>query len=95
VKADRELDRFLLAIHGAAETAVTLSALRARRGRAGGLARARTAWRHPDGTFMPKSEKWEAYRDDYERQAAGGRARAAGAERYRDGTFAPKRLAGE
>lgn len=27
------------------------------RGRAGGLARARTAWRYFDGTFMPESER--------------------------------------
>jgi hypothetical protein len=45
-KADRELARFLLAIHSAAETASTLSALPARRGYAGGFARARTAWRY-------------------------------------------------
>src|SRR5216684_1740213 len=51
-----------------------------RRGRAGGLARASTAWRHFDGTFMPESEKWEAYREEYERHAAGGRARAARAQ---------------
>jgi hypothetical protein len=59
------------------------------RGRAGGLARARTAWRYVDGTFMPESEKTEAYRAEYERYAAGGRARARSARRYRDGTFAP------
>jgi hypothetical protein len=94
-KADRELDRFLLAIHSAAEAAATLSALQARRGRAGGLARARAAWRYLDGTFMPESEKWEAYREEYECHAAGGRARAARAERYPNGTFAPKEIAGE
>jgi hypothetical protein len=52
-------------------------------GRAGGLARARTAWRY----FMPESEK-EAFREEYERFAAGGRARATGALRNSDGTFA-------
>lgn len=87
-KADRELDRFLLAIHSAAETAATLSARQVRRGRAGGLARARTAWRYLDGSFMPESVKNEAYREEYERHAAGGRARAASALRYSDGTFA-------
>ena len=51
------------------------------RGRTGGLARASTAWRHFDGTFMPESEKWDAYRDEYDRHAAGGRARAAIASR--------------
>src|SRR5215469_11442692 len=30
------------------------------RGRVGGLARARTAWRYSDGTFMPESVKDEA-----------------------------------
>jgi hypothetical protein len=89
-KADRELDRFLLAIHSAGETAATLSALEARRGRAGGLARARTAWRYIDGTFMPESEKSEAYREEYERFAAGGRARAAQARRASDGSFLPR-----
>lgn len=89
-KADRELDRFLLAIHSAGETAATLSALEARRGRAGGLARARTAWRYNNGTFMPESEKSEAYREEYERFAAGGRARASQARRASDGTFLPR-----
>jgi hypothetical protein len=42
------------------------------RGRAGGLARARNAWRYLDGTYMPESEKFVAYREDYERHAAGG-----------------------
>lgn len=37
---------------------------------------------------MPESQKWEAYREEYERHAAGGRARAACALRYADGTFA-------
>ena len=59
------------------------------RGRAGGLARASTAWRYFDGTFMPESEKSEAYLADYERYASGGRARAARASRNKDGTFAP------
>jgi hypothetical protein len=57
------------------------------RGRAGGLARARSAWRYFDGTFMPESEKCQAYREEYERYAAGGRARAAQAKRAADGTF--------
>ena len=59
------------------------------RGCAGGLARTRNAWRYSDGTFMPESEKSEAYRDEYERHAAGGRARAARALRWADGTFMP------
>ncbi len=57
------------------------------RGRVGGLARARGAWRYFDGTFMPESEKLEVYREEYERYAAGGRARAATARRATDGTF--------
>lgn len=64
------------------------------RGRAGGLARARQAWRYSDGTFMSDSEKEavieESELDEYERFAAGGRARAARAKRASDGTFLPK-----
>jgi hypothetical protein len=58
-----------------------------RRGHAGGLARARSAWRYLDGTFMPESEKEAAYLPEYERYAADGRARAARARRSPDGTF--------
>jgi len=58
------------------------------RGRAGGLARARSAWRYFDGTFMPESEKLKADRLEYERYARGGRARATRAVRNSDGTFA-------
>jgi hypothetical protein len=57
------------------------------RGSAGGLARARTAWRYLDGTFMPESEKEAAYLEEYERYARGGRARAQNAKRAPDGTF--------
>ncbi len=57
------------------------------RGRAGGLARVRTAWRYFDGRFMPESNKSEAYRMEYERYAAGGRARAACARRSVNGRF--------
>jgi hypothetical protein len=55
--------------------------------RAGGLARARIAWRYFDGTFMPESVKDEARISEYERYATGGRARAARAKRATDGTF--------
>src|ERR1700730_3634844 len=48
VRADRELDRVLLAIQLAAETAMILRTHQLRRGRAGGLVRARTAWRYLD-----------------------------------------------
>jgi hypothetical protein len=58
------------------------------RGKAGGLARARQAWRYFDGTFMAECEKLQAYREEYERYAAGGRVRAATAKRNPDGTFA-------
>jgi hypothetical protein len=57
------------------------------RGRAGGLVRARTAWRYGDGTFMPEAQKFEAYRQEYERHAASGRIRAANAVRNHDGKF--------
>lgn len=57
------------------------------RGKAGGFARARQAWRCADGTFVPESEKWRARRDEYESHAAGGRKRAAQAVRGRDGRF--------
>jgi len=97
LEGERQL-RFLAAqIVGAAQFAPVIGtaiekfaqALRAPllRGRAGGLARARTAWRYFDGTFMPESERYEAYREKYERYAAGGRVRAAGAVRAADGTF--------
>jgi hypothetical protein len=56
-------------------------------GSAGGLARARTAWRYLDGTFMPESEKEAAYLEEYERYGKGGRARSATAMRASDGTF--------
>ena len=55
------------------------------------LARARSAWRYFDGTFMPESVKLEAHFARYERYSAGGRARVATAKRYGDGTFAPNR----
>ena len=57
------------------------------RGRAGSLARAKSAWRYFDGTFMPESARDEAYRLEYERYAVGGRARARKARRAEDGTF--------
>jgi uncharacterized protein YpuA (DUF1002 family) len=54
------------------------------RGRAGGLAGAKTAWRYSDGTFMPEAERTMAIEEfelaEYERYAAGGRARAASAK---------------
>jgi len=97
-EGDRQL-RFLAAqIVGAAQIAPVIGdavekfaqAMRAPlpRGRAGGLARAQRAWRYFDGTFMPESEKHEAYRREHERYAAGGRIRAESAQRRPDGTFA-------
>lgn len=76
------------------------SPLRPPRRLAGGLARARTAWRHPDGTFVTNVEVavLEAEREDRqdsvglaqydERYPAGGRARAKNASRYAEGAFA-------
>jgi hypothetical protein len=63
------------------------------RGRAGGLARAKNAWRYSDGTFMPNGAK-EAVIEEYKlaeygRYAAGERSRAARAKRGADGTFLP------
>ncbi len=72
------LQRMLREIHKAAELAVRIGlpaalaierSLRAvaaplPRGRAGGLARARTAWRYSDGTFMPEEEKFESYHEE-------------------------------
>jgi len=95
------LQRILRELHKAAELAVKLgmpaalaiekglrsTAAPLPRGKAGGLARARSAWRYDDGTFMPESEKLEAHREKYERHAAGGRVRAARAIRAVDGTF--------
>jgi hypothetical protein len=57
------------------------------RGRAGGLGRARTAWRYFDGTFMAESRKAAAFAEEYERYAAGGRKRAATANRRENGRF--------
>jgi len=62
------------------------------RGKAGGLARAQSALRYSDGTFMSEDEHQVAIEEfqlaKYERYAAGGRARAATALRAPDGTFA-------
>lgn len=97
VESERQLRILAAQIVGAAQVAPVIGgavekfaqAMRAPlpRGRAGGLARARSAWRYFDGTFMPESEKSEANLADYERFAAGGRARAARAARDTDGTF--------
>lgn len=63
------------------------------KGRVGGLARAKTAWRYADGTFLSDSDRTQAIEElefeKYERYAAGGRARANSASRFADGTFAP------
>jgi hypothetical protein len=58
-------------------------------GRAGGLARARSAIRAPDGTFLSHSEIEAVLAERSERHARGGRARAAWARRATDGTFLP------
>jgi len=54
---------------------------------AGGIARARHAWRHDDGTFMSYDDEQRIQLEQHERMARGGRARAAGAKRAPDGTF--------
>jgi len=97
LEGERQLRILAAQIVGAAEAAPVVGEAierfaqamcgQAPRGRAGGLARARGAWRYFDGTFMPESEKFEACRQEYERYAAGGRARAAKAQRSADGTF--------
>ena len=97
LEGDRQL-RFLAAqIVGAAQIAPVIGdavekfaqAMRSPqiRGHAGGLARARIAWRYIDGTFMPESEKGEAWREEYERYARGGKTRANSALLARDGMF--------
>lgn len=68
-----------------------------RRGRSGGLARARQASnlreRWSDGRYMAHSDWEQIEREiseaEYMRNAAGGFARAAKATRLSDGTFAP------
>lgn len=65
-------------------------------GRAGGRARAQSAWRWDDGTFMTDADKLElqeeARQQAYERHAAGGRARASRAHRGASGKFKTKVL---
>jgi hypothetical protein len=100
LEGERQLGVIAAQIVGAAQVAPAIGtalekfakAMRAPspRGRAGGLARARSAWRYFDGTFMPESVKLEARLAEYERYAAGGRARAAAATRLADDTFGPK-----
>lgn len=97
LEGERQLRILAVQIVGAAQIAPVIGeaiesfaqAMRARspRGRAGGVARARTAWRYFDGTFMPESEKAQAYREEYERYAAGGRTRASKATRDLGGRF--------
>jgi hypothetical protein len=97
LEGERQLRILAAQIVGAAQIAPVIGdavekfaqAMRAplQRGRAGGLARARSAWRYFDGTFMPESEKFEADRLEYERYARGGRARANNGERDANGRF--------
>jgi len=97
LEAERQLQVFTANLAAAAQVAPDVGAAIERfaeamrapllRGRAGGLARARAAWRYFDGTFMRKSEKEAAYLEEYERYAKGGRARSATAMRASDGTF--------
>ena len=97
LEAERQIRVLTANIAAAAQVAPTFGAAIERfaeamraplpRGRAGGLARARTAWRYFDGTFMPESEKEAAYLEEYERYAAGGRARAVLGVRDARGRF--------
>ena len=99
LEGERQLRILAAQIVGAAQVAPVIGsaiekfaqAMRAPspRGRAGGLARARGAWRYFDGTFMPESARLDARIAEYDRYAAGGRARAARAARSIDGTFLP------
>jgi hypothetical protein len=45
------------------------------------------AWRCADGSFMPESDKMEAYRVEYERYAVGGSTRARTTRRAIKGTL--------
>jgi hypothetical protein len=97
IEGERQLRFLATHIVGAAQTTQIIGtaidnfaqAMRAAqpRGRTGGLARNRNAWRYFDGTFMPEAAKNEAYEIERERYAAGGRARAAKALRADHGTF--------
>jgi hypothetical protein len=97
IAGERQL-RFLMAeIAGAAQPAPVIGnavenfaqAMRAPRahGRAGSLARARSAWRYSDGTFMPNSEKRQSNLRNYEIRKRWPRARRTSLS-VRDGTFA-------
>jgi len=57
------------------------------RGVAGGLARAKYAWRYKDGTWISYDEEEQIMRERCQRMSRGGRARAKGAKRAPDGTF--------
>jgi hypothetical protein len=93
LEGERQLRILTANLLAAAQTAPTIGvaieciaqAMRAPvpRGRAGGLARARRAWRYLDGTFMPESEKEAAYLEDYERYARRARKGSDGAPKRR------------
>ena len=56
-------------------------------GVAGGIARARYAWRCDDGTFMSYDVEQQIRAEHRARMARGGRTRAARAKPAPDGTF--------
>ena len=58
-------------------------------GVAGGIARARHAWRNDDGTFMSYDDEERIRLEQHKRMARGGRTRARVAQRAPDGTFLP------
>src|SRR5271169_6068996 len=82
IEGDRQLRILTAHIAAAAQAASAIGAAIERfaeamraplsRGRAGGIARAKTAWRYTDGTFVSDSAKIYAYQAEYERYAAGG-----------------------
>jgi hypothetical protein len=61
-------------------------------GVAGGVARARHAWRYDDGTFMSYNDDERIQIEQRERMARGGRARAKHAKRKTDGIFLPDEI---
>jgi hypothetical protein len=97
LQSERQLRILAVQIVGAAQIAPVIGdaverfaqAMRvpSSRGRAGGLARARSAWQYFDGTFMSESSKLEARIAEYERYATGGRVRASDAQRHEMGKF--------
>jgi len=87
LEGDRQLRFLAVQIAGAAQVAAIIGgavenfgrAMRAplRQGRAGGIVRARAAWRHFDGTFMPEKNTKRGERRTSDMPLAAGHALAA------------------